>query len=124
MNRIGNAAVPNGIEKILGHGEEIRAVAVPKYATVGPGPNWPSTTLVLTSQRLIVTKDRLLGKPKPDFSAEWSGVGDVHGQLWNGGGPDIQLVVPTTQGDLELIVTPILAVEVESAIRDGYIGLR
>ncbi|MDQ8043322.1 MAG: hypothetical protein AAGC46_00880 [Solirubrobacteraceae bacterium] len=121
MKRIDGAALPNGIDRSLQHGEEIRVVATPKYATPRPGQHW-NASLVLTSHRLIVSKERLFGKAKIDYDVPWSLVEGVEGQLWKGGGPDIQLIVRTTQGALELIVPPLHAVEVESAIRDGYIG--
>ncbi len=63
-----------------------------------------------------------MGKPKADFTAEWSDVSSVKGQLWNGGGPQIQLLVQTRSASVELIVQPQHAVDVESAIRAGYLN--
>jgi hypothetical protein len=72
----------------------------------------------------LISKDRLLGKPKADFSAEWANVSSVRGQLWNGGGPQIQLLVQTKHAGVELIVQPQHSVDVESAIRAGYLNAK
>jgi hypothetical protein len=95
--------------------------ARPSYATVGQGAHWATPLLLLTNRRLLISKDRLIGKPKADFSAEWSDISSVKGQLWNGGGPKIQLLVQTRHTRVELIMQPEHAVDVESAIRAGYI---
>ena len=34
------------------------------FASVGGGTDWRSPVLLLTNQRLIISKERLLGKPK------------------------------------------------------------
>lgn len=99
--------------------------ARPSFATVGPvGAHWTAPLLLLTSRRLIISKDRFLGQPKADFSEEWGDISSVKGQLWNGGGPQIQLLVQTRYTSIELIVQPQFAVEVESAIRSGYLTSR
>jgi hypothetical protein len=79
--------------------------------------------LLLTDRRLIITRERLLGKAKADFQAAWGDVQKVEGALWNGGGPQIQLLVHTVRMPVpvELIVQPQHAVQVESAIRSGYL---
>jgi hypothetical protein len=69
----------------------------------------------------VVSKEKLFGHRKVDFTVEWPDVRTVSGELWNGGGPQIQLMVRTACGDVELIVQPQYAVEVESAIRSGYL---
>lgn len=94
------------------------------YATVGTGAHWPRPLLLLTSRRLLISKDKIFGQPKADFSAEWSEVSGVKGELWNGGGPQIQLRLETTRASVELIVQPQFAVEIESAIRAGYLRAR
>lgn len=72
----------------------------------------------------MISKDRLVGKPKVDFSADWSDISSVRGELWNGGGPQIQLLVQTKRVSVELIVQPQHAVDVESAIRAGYLNTK
>lgn len=106
---------------LLEQGETPVFAARPSYGTVGGGAHWAAPLLLLTDRRLLISKDRLLGKPKADFSAEWSDIVSVKGQLWNGGGPKIQLLVQTKRTGLELIVEPQHAVDVESAIRAGYL---
>lgn len=95
--------------------------ARPSYVTVGAGAHWTTPLLLLTNRRLLISKDRLMGKPKADFSAEWPDISNVRGELWNGGGPQIQLLVQTRRTSVELIVQPQHAVDVESAIRAGYL---
>lgn len=106
---------------LLQPGESGVFAARPSYATVGHGANWAMPLLLLTDKRLIISKDKLIGKRKADHSVAWSEVTTVSGELWNGGGPQIQLIVQCTQGDIELIVQPQWAVDVESAIRSGYL---
>ena len=91
------------------------------FATVGAGGHWSTPLLVLTTRRLVLSKDRLFGKPKADFAVSWPEVRAVSGELWNGGGPQIQLIVDTARAQVELIVPPEHAVDVESAIRSGYL---
>jgi hypothetical protein len=95
--------------------------ARPSYATVGGGAHWNMPLLLLTDRRLIISKDKLVGKRKADFAVPWSEVSNVSGELWKGGGPQIQLIVRSQRGDVELIVQPQYAVDVESAIRAGYL---
>jgi hypothetical protein len=109
---------------VLQGGETATFGARPKYATVGAGSHWTLPLLLLSDRRLMILKDRLFGKPKPDFSVDWSDVRTVQGGLWKGGGPDIQLIVSTSRRDVELIVLPQYAVDVEAAIRNGYLGAR
>jgi hypothetical protein len=97
--------------------------ARPSYVTAESGANWDATTLLLTDRRLVVTKDRLLGKAKADVAIDWPAVHSVRGELWKGGGPKIQLLVETAQTrvPIEIIVPPEYATDVESAIRSGYL---
>jgi hypothetical protein len=106
---------------LLDDGETASFAARPSYATVRIGSHWSSPLLLLTDRRLVISKDRAFGKPKADFSAPWAEIHGVSGSLWNGGGPQIQLVVQSTRGEIELIVEPLHAVDVESAIRRGYL---
>jgi hypothetical protein len=111
---------------LLVAGETPVFAARPSYATVDAGAHWDSITLLLTDRRLIFAKDRLFGKAKADFEAPWADVRTVEGSLWNGGGPQIQLLIHVIHRDvpIELIVPPQHAVDVESAIRTGYLGAR
>lgn len=106
---------------LLDEGEVARFAARPSYATVQGGANWQMPLLLLTDRRLVISKEKLVGKRKADFQAGWSEVHSVRGELWNGGGPQIALYATTARGEVELIVQPQLAVDVESAIRTGYL---
>jgi hypothetical protein len=109
---------------LLEPGESAVFAARPAYATVRAGQHWNAPALVLTDRRLLISKDRLFGKAKADFAAAWTEVSRVEGSLWNGGGPQIQLLVfnSRTVEPVELIVAPQHAVDVESAIRSGYLN--
>lgn len=111
------------VAALLDEGESAVFAARPSYATVRDGARWDATTLVLTNRRMLI-KDRLIGKPKADFAARWNEVERVEGALWKGGGPKIQLLVHTTRSSqpVELIVDPRHASDVESAIRSGYLA--
>ena len=108
---------------LLESGESAVFAARPSYVTVDGGTRWDGPTLLLTDRRLVVTKDRLFGKAKADVSIEWRAVRSVRGELWQGGGPKIQLLVENdrTRAPIEMIVPPEHAVDVESAIRSGYL---
>jgi hypothetical protein len=105
-------------------GEEPVFAARPMFATVNDGEHWQGPLLLLTDRRLVISKDKLIGRPKADFTADWSEVSKVRGEPWNGGGPLIQLIVQTNRASVELIMQPQDAVEVESAIRNGYSNRR
>ena len=109
---------------VLDSGESLVFAAMPDYATPPSGQHWDSTFLLLTDRRLLVTKRKALGRSKADFEVPWSQVSTIEGGLWNGGGPKIQLIVSTRLGNLELIVIPNYAVDVESAIRHQYLAAR
>jgi hypothetical protein len=102
--------------------ETPKFAARPSFVTVGAGVHWATPLLLLTNRRLLISKDRLIGKRKADFSAEWSDISSVRGELWNGGGPQIRLLVQARRTSVELIVQPQHAVDVESAIREGYLN--
>ena len=108
---------------LLDTGETVVFAARPSFITVHMGQHWDSASLVLTDCRLLISKDRLLGKQKADFAASWTDVRHVEGALWNGGGPQIQLLIHNsrTSQPVELIVLPQHAVDVEAAIRSGYL---
>jgi hypothetical protein len=89
-------------------------------ATVGLGDHWGSALLLLSDRRLVLSRSRIVRRPRVDFAVDWSSVTTVQGELWNGGGPMIQLVVQTRRYDVELIVDTQYAVDVESAIRSSY----
>jgi len=109
---------------LIESGEEPAFAARPMFVTVNDGEHWQSPLLLLTDRRLVISKDKLIGRPKADFTADWSEVSKVRGEPWNGGGPLIQLVVQTNHASIELIMQPQHAVEVESAIRNGYSSRR
>jgi hypothetical protein len=109
---------------LLERGERPVFAARPSYATVAGGPHWSAPLMLLTDRRMMISKEKLFGRPKADFAVPWTSVGTVDGQLWNGGGPKIQLLVNTDRGVIELIVPPEYASEVESAIRRGYLDAR
>jgi hypothetical protein len=92
-----------------------------EFASVNGGADWKHPLLLLTSHRLIISKEKLLGKPKPDFAIAWSEVSTVSGGPWHGTyNPLIQLDVQTLRGTLSLPVNNVHAVDIESAIRAGY----
>lgn len=109
---------------LLDTGETPVFAARPSFATARPGQHWDATSLLLTDRRMLISKDRFFGRAKADFEVQWVEVANVQGALWNGGGPQIQLLVSTarTPYPVELIVQPQYAVDVESAIRSGYLS--
>jgi hypothetical protein len=74
---------------LLEPGEAATFAARPSYATVRPGDHWSMPLLLLTNRRMLISRDKLLGKRKIDFGALWSEVIGVSGELWKGGGPQI-----------------------------------
>src|SRR6266481_4631572 len=109
---------------LLESGENLAFAARPTYATALAGRHWSLPLFLLTDRRLIISKEKMFGKRHADFAVGWSEVTDVSGGLWNGGGPQIQLVIGSNQGSIELIVDPQYAVDVESAIRARYLAAR
>jgi hypothetical protein len=108
---------------VVGDDETVEYSFHPHYATVRAGENWSSPTVLLTSRRMVIVKDRLFGNPRADFEVDWVDVSGVTGQLWMGGGPNIQLVVSGARlvSPVEFIVGPQFAAKVESAIRHCYL---
>ncbi|MGH3155113.1 MAG: hypothetical protein ACRDNF_00845 [Streptosporangiaceae bacterium] len=94
-----------------------------EFASVNGAADWKRPLLLLTSQRLIISKEKLFGKPKADFTITWPEVSSVSGGPWHGTyNPLIQLDVQTRRGALALPVKNVHAVDVESAIRAGYLS--
>lgn len=124
MHTIEGPALTNKELGVIEPGEEPAFAARPMFATVNDFEHWQGPLLLLTDRRLVISKDKLIGRPKADFTADWSEVSKVRGEPWNGGGPLIQLVVQASHASIELIMQPQHAVEVESAIRNGYSSRR
>lgn len=112
---VGNAeaALVPGSERLIFAARPIRIFR--------PGGYWSAPTLLLTDARMIVSKSRALGKRRDDVNVAWSDIRRVSGQPWNGYGPPIELTVATTTGDLVFLAEPVYAVDIESAIRSGYL---
>jgi hypothetical protein len=68
----------------LAQDEKALFAARPSYATVNDGDHWNMPLLLVTDRRMVISKEKLFGKPKADFSAPWSELGPVAGELWNG----------------------------------------
>lgn len=109
---------------LVGPEETFEFAARPDFATVGAGDHWSMPLLLLTDHRLVISKDKLIGKRKADFAADWKDVIRVNGEPWMGVGTRIQLIIQTRRADIELIAQPLYAVDIESAIRSGYMRLR
>ena len=124
MHTIEGHALTNKELGVIEPSEEPEFAARPMFATVNDGEHWQGPLLLLTDRRLVISKDKLIGRPKADFTADSSEVSKVRGEPWNGGGPLIQLVVHASHASIELIMQPQHAVEVESAIRNGYSSRR
>jgi hypothetical protein len=104
---------------IVEPGETPTLAARPSFATVSGGSHWKLPLLLLTDRRFVISREKLIGRPKADFAAEWSEVSGVAGKLWNGAGPLIQLLVQAKGASIELLMQPAHATDVESAIRAG-----
>jgi hypothetical protein len=104
---------------LLQERERLAAAARPWRVAVGSEPHWPTPLLLLTDRRLVVSKDRRIGRRRADFEAEWSAVSSVSEPLWNGG-QGIQLLLYASSTLLELILQPRYAAVIESVIRAGY----
>jgi hypothetical protein len=108
---------------LLAPGEALAFAARLAFASVNGGPDWREPFLILTSQRLIISKDKLFGKPKLDYAITWPEVSTVDNGPWNGTfNPLVQLDVRTARGTLALPVRTLYAADVESAIRAGYLS--
>ena len=87
------------------------------------GSELRESLLILTDRRLIICKQRLLGKPKADFAVTWPEVVTVSSGPWRGTyNPLIQLDVQTKRGTVGLAVETLHAPDVEGAIREGYLS--
>jgi hypothetical protein len=73
---------------------------------------------------MLISKDRWF-KPRIDFEVDWSNVSSVEGTL-SETGRSIRLLVRDINGAelVEFVVTNQYAVQVESAIRSGYVNAR
>jgi hypothetical protein len=121
MRTIEGHELPEKVLGVLNSKEKIVAAARPMFASPNAMEHWDNAVLLVTDQRMIVTRERLFGRAKADYVLAWNDVETVSGELWHGGGPDIQLLVHTHTGrQFELIVRPQHAKEIESAIRGGY----
>ena len=105
---------------IIEPGETPTFTAWLSFATVGGGDTWKMPLLLLTNRRFIISKEKLLGKPKANFAASWSDVSTV------GSGSItpifIELIVQTARGNISVVTLSQHAVEVEAAIRTGYLS--
>ena len=76
--------------------------------------------LLLTNRRFIISKEKLLGKPKANFETAWPDVSTV------GSGSItpyfIELIVQTARGTISVVALSQYAAEVEAAIRAGYLS--
>ena len=94
-----------------------------EFASVNGCADWKHPLLLLTSHRLIISKDKRIGKLKADFAIAWPEVSTVSGGPWHGTySPLIQLDVQTLRGTLALPVENVHAVDIEGAIRSGYLN--
>ena len=90
------------------------------FATVEDGDTWKMPLLLLTNRRFIISKEKLLGKPKANFETAWPDVSTV------GSGSItpyfIELIVQTARGTISVVALSQYAAEVEAAIRAGYLS--
>jgi hypothetical protein len=123
MKDIEGYAIPDKVLQVVTNDETLTCVFQPSYATARLGQTWSRPHVLLTSDRLVIVKDRLFGRARADVVVDWADVSGVTGQLWMGGGPKIQLLVsgPRLSPPIELIVPPEFAVDAESAIRSCYL---
>lgn len=107
----------------LERGETATFAAWLAFASVNGGDEWKHPLLLLTDKRLIVSKERLFGRPRVDFAVTWAEVSTVRSGPWSGTfSPLIQLDVLTLRGTLALPVKNIIASNIEGAIREGYLS--
>lgn len=123
MQTINGAELAAKYLSCLEAGETPTFAAWLEFASVNGGADWKHPLLLLTSHRLIISKEKLLGRPSADFAVTWPEVSTVRGGPWHGAyNPLIQLDVTTVRGNLALPVQTVYASDVESAIRAGYIN--
>jgi hypothetical protein len=107
----------------LESGETPTFAAWLEFASVNGAADWKRPLLLLTSHRLIISKEKLFGRPKADFTITWPEVSAVSGGPWHGTySPLIQLDVQTLRGTLSLPVKNVHAVDIEGSIRAGYLS--
>lgn len=113
---------PLGSKKIpaLETGETATFAARPDQITLPGGEPWQSPLLLLTDKRFIVSKNRLLGKAKIDYEVPWTEVHRVVSESQED--LTVQLLVRSEHGEIELIVPPKNASDVNAAIRKGYLS--
>lgn len=96
-----------------------------EFASVNGSADWKHPLLLLTSRRLVICREKSFGRPKADFAIGWPEVSTVKGGPWRGVfNPLIQLDVQTSRGTLALPVKTVHAVDIESAVRAGYLNSR
>ena len=71
----------------LDAGETCTFAARLGLAAVGLGAHWDTPTLLVTDRRLLISKEKLVGKRKADFETSWPEISGVRCELWNGGDP-------------------------------------
>src|SRR4051794_40889750 len=97
---------------LLDTGENVVLAYRPLEAKVD-GATWQVPTLVCTDRRIIVTKDKLIGKPRAEYEAPFASVSEVRGEPWWGGSAGtILLTVEASVGAIALVVKPEDAVDV------------
>jgi hypothetical protein len=103
----------------------LEAGEVPTFGTwlslaVVNGQEWKIPLLLLTDRRFIISKKRIVGKPRADLALPWANVSTI------GSGTIspafIELIVSTTRGPIPIHVLPQHAADVEGAIRTGYLS--
>ena len=123
MQILGGPELNGKYLSLLAPGETPEFAVLLAFASVNAGPDWRSPILLLTNERLILSKEKLLGKPKADFAIAWPEVSTVDSGPWNGTyNPLVQLDVQTSRGTVSLPVRTLYAAETESAIRTGYLS--
>lgn len=104
-------------------GEVATLAAWPEFASVNGTADWKHPLLLLTSKRLILVREKRFGKPSADFAITWPEVSRVSSGPWHGAfNPLIELEVQILRGALALAVQTAQAVDIESAIRAGYLS--
>jgi hypothetical protein len=84
------------------------------------GKDWRIPLLLLTNCRFIISRERMIGKPRADLALAWADVSTIgSGSIT----PSmIELIVTTTAGPLPIITPAQYAAEIEGAIRSGYLS--
>jgi hypothetical protein len=123
VKTVNGSELPKKYLSCLATGETPTFAAWLESAMVNGAAVWKHPLLLLSTQRLIICKERTLGTPNADFAITWPEVSAVKSGPWRGSySPLIQLDVQTRHGRLTLPVQNIYAVDTETAIRVGYLG--